>query len=81
MCLEHYNSCSKSTVVIWMLWGFSRGAKGALCPLEMILPPELGLNDKLSLSQQLHSTVSLGLLPLYSENLDFKLFSSKSLGS
>ena len=32
------------------------------------LPPELGLNDKLALSQQLHSTVSF--LYIY-ENLDF----------
>ena len=31
---------------------------GHFTPLEMICPPELGLNDKLSLSQQVHSTVS-----------------------
>ena len=27
-------------------------SRGAFVPLEMILPPELGLNDKLVLSQQ-----------------------------
>ena len=27
---------------------------GTLLPLEMILPPELGLNDKLALCQQLY---------------------------
>ena len=43
---------------------FSRGAKGHL---EMILPSELGLNDKLAFGQQLHSVTC----PLYIfENVD-----------
>ena len=39
-------------------WG--GGQKRPLAPLQMLLPPELDLNSKLALSQQLHSMVNIG---------------------